>query len=90
MPISFSETRLRQPHSHQATSSKSQVHKSYLDIKEVALKIAEMTKVSARPRMVVITQGADPTIVAYKGEISTFPVIAIAGKDIVDTTGTWS
>lgn len=58
------------------------------DLKEIALKIAALSKTDAsRPRRVIITQGADPTIVAYEGKISEFPVIPISPEKIVDTNG---
>jgi adenosine kinase len=37
--------------------------------------------------MVVITQGADATVVAYEGTTRTFPVIPIKPEHIVDTNG---
>lgn len=58
------------------------------DLAEIALKIAKGAKVNTgRPRMVVITQGAEPTIVAFNGAVTVYPVIPISVKDIVDTTG---
>jgi len=39
------------------------------------------------PRKVVITQGADPTIVAIKGHVTKYPVIALPKEKIVDTNG---
>ena len=40
-----------------------------------------------RSRLVVITQGADPTIVVQNGKITEYPVIPIAADKIVDTNG---
>lgn len=40
-----------------------------------------------RSRLVVITQGADPTIIVQDGKITEYPVIPISPKDIVDTNG---
>jgi len=58
------------------------------DIKEIALKAAAIDKVNKeRERIVVFTQGKDPTIVASGGKITEFPVIPIEAKDIVDTNG---
>ena len=58
------------------------------DIKEIAVKMAAMPKKNeARPRLVVITQGADPTIAVQNGKISEFPVIPIKTEDIVDSNG---
>lgn len=59
------------------------------DIKEIASKIAALPgKVNdKRPRIVVITQGALPTIVAQNGEIAEYPVIKIERENIVDSNG---
>ncbi|KAL4240466.1 hypothetical protein ACF0H5_001258 [Mactra antiquata] len=57
-------------------------------ISEIALKIADLPKEKKdKPRMVVITQGDQPVVVAYEGKIQEFPVIPIESKDIVDTNG---
>lgn len=57
-------------------------------MEQIALKLAAMPKINQnRPRMVVFTQGADPTIVACEGKITKYPVIPIEPKDIVDTNG---
>jgi len=59
-----------------------------MDLKATAMQMAAMPKTSdKRKRMAVITQGADPTIVAYNGVVAEFPVIAIAKEDLVDTNG---
>merc|ERR1719203_1146687 len=39
------------------------------------------------PRKVVITQGADPTVVAIKGHVTKYPVIKLEKSQIVDTNG---
>lgn len=58
------------------------------DLKEIALKIASLPKINEkRPRVVVITHGSEPTIVASEGKISEYPVLMIDPKDIVDTNG---
>lgn len=58
------------------------------DIAEIAAKIAEMPKASShRARTVVITQGAQPTIVAQSGSVRQFPVITIPREQLVDTNG---
>jgi len=58
------------------------------DIKEIALKATVLKKNNAnRPRMVVFTQGCEPTIVAYEGRITEYPIIPIKKDDIVDTNG---
>jgi len=58
------------------------------DIKEIALKISQLPKKNEkRPRIVVITQGADPTIVATEGKVTEYEIMKIDPKDIVDTNG---
>jgi len=54
----------------------------------IASKIAALPKANkARPRLVVITQGADPTLVANGQEVVEFPVEKIPKDEIVDTNG---
>ena len=56
------------------------------DIAEIAMKISKLPKENgARGRMVVFTQGTDPTIVASEGKILQFPVTPLAKELIVDT-----
>jgi len=58
------------------------------DVATVALKTAAMPKASgARPRVVVFTQGKDPTLVACGGVISAFPVPELPKEMLVDTNG---
>ncbi|CAJ0767579.1 8245_t:CDS:2, partial [Entrophospora sp. SA101] len=60
------------------------------DIKEIALKIAKLPKVNTkRQRIVIITQGSSPTILAYQNEdrVHEFKVNTIADDEIVDTNG---
>ncbi|KAI5806583.1 pfkB family carbohydrate kinase [Peziza echinospora] len=61
------------------------------DITEIAKKIANLPKKNtARPRVVVITQGTDPTIVVTSGDeptVKTFPVRVIDSSEITDTNG---
>lgn len=58
------------------------------DLPEIALKLARLPKNSgARCRTVVFTQGADPTIVVFQGELYQFPVPPLAASAIVDTNG---
>ena len=57
-------------------------------VADVALFIAAGAKVNARrPRIVVITQGKDATIVATNGTVHEVAVPAIASEKIVDTNG---
>jgi len=46
-----------------------------------------LPKEGGKPRTVVITQGADPTIVAIEGEAKEYPIIRLATDRIVDTNG---
>lgn len=58
------------------------------DVAQIALKAAAMPKSGgAGDRMVIFTQGAESTIVAYQGKISQFSIIPIAKENIVDTNG---
>ena len=58
------------------------------DIEQIALRIARFPKENGkRGRIVVITQGAEPTIIVREGQVMLFPVIPIDTKDIVDTNG---
>lgn len=54
----------------------------------IANKIASLPKANkSRPRLVVITQGADPTLVANGKEVLEFPVEKIPKEEIVDSNG---
>jgi adenosine kinase len=58
------------------------------DIKTIALKTAAQPKASGtRARIVVFTQGCDPTIVACNGEITEYPVERLPKELLVDTNG---
>jgi len=63
------------------------------DIAEIAKKISTLPKKNtSRPRVIVITQGTDPTIVVtsdgpHESKVQTYPVHKIDSKDIVDTNG---
>ncbi|KAL4459058.1 hypothetical protein ABPG75_013923 [Micractinium tetrahymenae] len=58
------------------------------DVEEIALRISRYAKASGvRPRTVVITQGADPTVVALHGRIQKFPVTRVPADKLVDTNG---
>jgi len=51
----------------------------------VALKLAALPSQRDRPRIAIVTQGAQPTFVATEGKLSSFPVPPVA--DIVDVNG---
>lgn len=57
------------------------------DVAEIALKIAALPRLFARPRMVVFTQGTSPTLVAFSGKTHVFEIISIDAAKIVDTNG---
>jgi len=57
------------------------------DCAEIALKLSKLPSEKKIPRTVVITQGADPTIVAKSGEIKEYPIIALSKEKLVDTNG---
>jgi len=57
------------------------------DVASIAKKLAALPKNGTKPRMVVITQGADPTIVCVGGEVIEYPIIALPKEKPVDTNG---
>ena len=57
------------------------------DVASIATKLAALPKNGSKPRMVVITQGADPTIVCVGGEVTEYPIIALSKEKLVDTNG---
>jgi len=57
------------------------------DLKEVALKVAELPKKNSKPRTVVFTQGSSSTIVACNGEVKEYPVDPLPKEKLVDTNG---
>ncbi|CAL0309882.1 unnamed protein product [Lupinus luteus] len=58
------------------------------DVEEIALKISEWPKASeTQKRITVITQGADPVVVAEDGKVKKFPVILLPKEKLVDTNG---
>lgn len=57
-------------------------------IPEIALKLSALPKENgSRPRVVVFSQGSDPTVVACNGEVTLYPVPALKGDLLVDTNG---
>eukprot|EP00037_Helgoeca_nana_P032017 m.411750 g.411750 ORF g.411750 m.411750 type:complete len:375 (-) comp28727_c0_seq1:108-1232(-) len=58
------------------------------DLEEIAKKIQAMPKANGkRSRVVVITQGAKPTIVCQDGKISIHSIIELPKEKLVDTNG---
>ncbi|XP_066259701.1 uncharacterized protein Adk2 [Euwallacea similis] len=58
------------------------------DMKEIATKICNLPKQNEkRMRVVVLTQGIHPVILAHDGKIREFPVKALSNDQVVDTNG---
>jgi adenosine kinase len=58
------------------------------NVEEIALKISQLPVASGKQkRIAVITQGADPVVVAQDGKVTTFPVILLPKEKLVDTNG---
>ncbi|XP_078442172.1 adenosine kinase 2-like [Wolffia australiana] len=58
------------------------------DVPEIALKISQLpTSSGTGKRIAVITQGADPVVVAEDGKVRLFPVILLPKEKLVDTNG---
>uniref|UniRef100_A0A0C9RS19 Adenosine kinase n=1 Tax=Wollemia nobilis TaxID=56998 RepID=A0A0C9RS19_9CONI len=58
------------------------------NVEEIALKMSELPKATdTHKRITVITQGADPVVIAEDGKIKLFPVILVPKEKLVDTNG---
>ncbi|GAV67875.1 PfkB domain-containing protein [Cephalotus follicularis] len=58
------------------------------DVEEIAVKICQWSKATGKAkRITVITQGADPVVVAEDGKLKKFPVILLPKEKLVDTNG---
>ncbi|KQK00411.1 adenosine kinase 2 [Brachypodium distachyon] len=58
------------------------------NVEEIALRISQLPLASGKQkRIAVITQGADPVVVAEDGKVKTFPVILLPKEKLVDTNG---
>ncbi len=58
------------------------------DLPEIALKLSALPKVNgSRPRTVVFSHGAQPTVVAHNGKITLYPVPELKRELLVDTNG---
>ncbi|KAI8993168.1 Ribokinase-like protein [Pilobolus umbonatus] len=57
------------------------------NVEEIAKKLSQLPKGNSKPRIVVITQGADSTVAAIGTSATVYPVIKVAASDIVDTNG---
>mmetsp|Transcript_9559 Transcript_9559/g.29558 ORF Transcript_9559/g.29558 Transcript_9559/m.29558 type:complete len:371 (-) Transcript_9559:59-1171(-) len=57
------------------------------DVGFIATRLSLVPSVKGRKRTVVVTQGADDTLVAVNGHVSRHPVVPLGTERIVDTTG---
>lgn len=58
------------------------------DVKEIALKTQALPKLNEkRKRVVVFTQGKDPTILGHDGQINEYPITPVPKELIKDTNG---
>lgn len=58
------------------------------DIKEIAIKLCNIPKQNEkRSRVVVLTQGVHPVVLAHNGKIKEFPVKVLPVDQLVDTNG---
>merc|ERR1712193_242168 len=57
------------------------------DVAFIATRLSLIPSAKSRKRTVVITQGADPTIVAINGQVKQYPILALPKEKLVDTNG---
>merc|ERR1711862_459620 len=57
------------------------------DVSFIATRLSLIPSAKSRKRTVVITQGADPTIVAINGVVKEYPILALPKEKLVDTNG---
>ncbi|KAG2318372.1 hypothetical protein Bca52824_011585 [Brassica carinata] len=58
------------------------------DVEQIAIKISQLPKATGTyKRTTVITQGADPVVVAEDGKVKKYPVIHLPKEKLVDTNG---
>jgi len=58
------------------------------DVPFIATRLSLMPMANPdKKRIVVITQGADPTVVAIGGHVTTYPVLKLSKEQLVDTNG---
>lgn len=57
-------------------------------MEQIAIKISQLPKATGTyKRTTVITQGADPVVVAEDGKVTKYPVIPLSKEKLVDTNG---
>jgi len=57
------------------------------DVAFIATRLSLIPSAKGKPRHVVITQGADSTIVAHQGHVTVYPIVKLDKSKIVDTNG---
>jgi len=57
------------------------------DVSFIATRLSLIPGAKSRKRTVVITQGADPTIVAINGVVKEYPILALPKEKLIDTNG---
>merc|ERR1712159_723476 len=57
------------------------------DCSFIATRLSLIPSAKGKHRTVVITQGAEQTLVAHKGYVTTYPIIKLEKEKIVDTNG---
>merc|ERR1719326_2032810 len=57
------------------------------DCSFIATRLSLIPSANGKHRTVVITQGAEPTLIAYKGKVTAYPIIKLDKSSIVDTNG---
>jgi adenosine kinase len=57
------------------------------DVAFIATRLSLIPSAKSRKRTVVITQGADPTIVAINGTVKQYPILALPKEKLIDTNG---
>merc|ERR1712188_296435 len=54
------------------------------DVAFIATRLSLIPSAKKRKRTVVITQGADPTIIAINGQVKQYPILALPKEKLVD------
>merc|ERR1719161_2779276 len=57
------------------------------DVAFIATRLSLIPSAKGSFRHVVITQGAEQTVIAYRGHVTTFPIVKLPKEKIVDTNG---
>merc|ERR1711988_1391239 len=57
------------------------------DVSFIATRLSLIPSAKGKYRTVVITQGAEETIVCHRGQVTKYPIVKLAKEKIVDTNG---